>query len=91
MKKSYVYVYVVLTKNDIQKALTKGINSLWNYFGDLMLPKILGGGTLLFLSIMFLRALQQQEHLPFISIILSVPFALLLLVIAVTILTTKGD
>lgn len=72
------YVYLRLTAMDLQKLLCK--IEFWRIFGGL---------CLLFLSVSFLRALQKQDHLPFLSVALAVPFSLILLTIAVTILSSK--
>jgi choline-glycine betaine transporter len=78
IKTTAVYVYVVLTIYDIKKLLLK--IETWRIFG---------GVCLLFLSMSFLMALQTQQHLPLLSIVLAVPFSLILLIIAVTILKSK--
>ena len=85
------YVYIRLTAMDVAKLITKGYDKLWNWFEAEWFLKIAGGGSLLTISLFFLRALQTQDHLPFVSLVIAVPFSIVLFLIAITILTFKGE
>ena len=67
----FPYVYLRLTAMDVSKLLTKGYNKLWDLFEAEYFFKIAGGGSILILSLFFLRALQTQEHLPFVSLVIA--------------------
>ena len=87
----FPYVYLRLTAMDLSKLFVKCYDILWNWFEAEYFFKIAGGGSVLILSLFFLRALQTQDHLPFVSLVIAVPFAVVLLLIAITILTFKGE
>ena len=85
------YVYIRLTAMDVAKLLSKFYDIIWNWFEAEYFFKIAGGGSILIVSLFFIRALQIQDHLPFVSLVIAVPFSIVLLLIAITILTFKGE